>query len=67
MADKVKRDQIVALKTAGVSSNDIFEQLKVCRKKVYNAWKQFQESGTTSINQFQAESAQFASKMWFLQ
>ena len=48
MADKVKRDQIVALKTAGVSNNDIVKQLKACRKTVYNAWKQFQESGTTS-------------------
>ena len=46
MADKVKRDQIVGLKTVGVSNNDIVKQLKMCRKRVYNAWKQFQESGT---------------------
>ena len=48
MADKFKRDQIVALKTAGVSNKCIVKQLKVCRKTVFNAWKQFQETGTTS-------------------
>ena len=44
MADKVKRDQIVALETAGVSINDIVKQLRVCCKMVYNAWKQIQVS-----------------------
>ena len=34
MADKVKRDQIVALKTADVSNNDTVKQHKVCRKTV---------------------------------
>ena len=48
MADKVKHDQIVALKTAGVSNNEIVKQLNVYRKTVYNAWKQVQESDTTS-------------------
>ena len=48
MANKAKRDQIVALKTDGVTYNDNVKQLKVCRKTVKDARKQFRESGTTS-------------------
>ena len=48
MADKVKSDQIVALKTLSVSNKCIVKQLRVCWKTVFNAWKQFQETGTTS-------------------
>ena len=48
IAIKAKRDQIVALKTDSVSWNGNVKQLKVCRKTVYNARKQSQESGTTS-------------------
>lgn len=45
MADKVRRDQIVALMIAGVSNKDIAKQLNVCRKTVHNAWKQYEQSG----------------------
>ena len=62
MADTVKRDQIVALKTAGVSDNDIVKQLKVCRKTVYNACKQFQESGTTSSKLIPGRKCSFRTK-----
>ena len=48
MAAKAKRDQIVALKTAGKSNCDITKQLDVCRKTVYNIWKQYTETATTS-------------------
>ena len=48
MANKEKRSQIVALKTAGARTNAIVKQLNVCRKTVYNVWKQFQDTGTFS-------------------
>lgn len=48
MTNKVKRAQIVGLKTAGATNNAIVKQLKVCRKTVYNVWKQFQDTGTSS-------------------
>ena len=44
MANKAKRDQIVALKTDGITWMDIVKQFKVCQKTVDNARKQFQES-----------------------
>ena len=42
----MKRDQIVALKTDGVTQTENVKRLKVCRKTVHDAWKQLQESGT---------------------
>lgn len=48
MASQAKRDQIVALKTAGMSNRDITKQLHVCRKTVFNVWKQYAETDTTS-------------------
>ena len=48
MANKAKRAQIVALKTDGVTWSKKVNQLIVCRKTVYNARKQFQESSTAS-------------------
>ena len=70
MADKVKREQTVALKSDGVSNNDIVKQLKVYRKTVYNGnglhGNNFKSQAQTLVNEFQAESAQFAPKMWFL-
>lgn len=48
MASQATRDQIVALKNAGVANNDITKQLNVSRKTVYNVWKRYNESGTTS-------------------
>ena len=49
MSDKVKRDQIVALKRAGVSNKDIVKQLKVCRKRFTTLGNDMNnQSGTTS-------------------
>ena len=48
MDTMAKRDQIVAIKTAAATSEEIVKQLKVCRQTIYYAWKQFQGSGTTS-------------------
>ena len=62
MADKVKCDQIVALNTAGISNNDLVKQLKVGLKTVYNAWKQFQESGTTSSKPIQGRKRSIRTK-----
>ena len=39
MADKVYRDQIFDLETAGVTKVEIVKQLKVCRKMI--DYKQF--------------------------
>jgi len=46
-ASKTIRDQIVALKIAGICNNAIMDQLSVCRKTVYNVWKRYQEENTT--------------------
>ena len=48
MSNKAERDQIVALKTDGITWNENVKPLKVCRKTVYNAREQFQELGKTS-------------------
>jgi transposase len=48
MEAKTKHDQIVALKTAGISNRDITKQLDVCRKTVFNVWKRYTETATTS-------------------
>ena len=48
MASQCVRDQIVALKKAGVSNKQVTTQLNVCRKTIYNVMKRFQECGTTS-------------------
>ena len=53
MANKAKRDQIVALKKIdGFTYNENVKQVKVCRNTVYIARKQFQECGTTSGKSF---------------
>ena len=41
MANNAKRDQIFALKTAGVPIKEIVKHLEVCRKTVHGTWKQF--------------------------
>ena len=66
MADKVKRNQIVALKTAGGSNNDIVKQLKVSWRFTMQE-NNFKSEAQPLVSQFQAESAQFAPKMWLLQ
>ena len=48
MAINAKRDQIVALKTAGVVNKKNVKHLKVCPKRVFYVWKQFQESSRAS-------------------
>ena len=48
VSPKAKRVQIVALKTAGISNRDINKQLDVSRKTVFNVWKQYTETVTTS-------------------
>ena len=48
MAAKSTRDQIVALKNAGLSNKQITKQLQVCRKTVYNVMKWYKETGKTS-------------------
>ena len=48
IANKAKRDLIVALKTAGATNKKIVTKLKVCLKNVYNGWKWFQQLGSTS-------------------
>ena len=44
---KTKRDQIVALKVAGIPTSSIMKQLSVCRKTIYNTWKRHQDGETT--------------------
>ena len=39
--------RLVMTNNASVSNKEIVKHLKVCRKNVYSAWKQFRESGTT--------------------
>ena len=48
MASKETRGQIIPLKTAGISNRDITEQLHVCRNTVFNVWKRYTETTTTS-------------------
>lgn len=48
MASKATRDQIVALKADGVSNKDVIKQLNVCRKTVFNTWKRYTQSATTT-------------------
>ena len=48
MASIAKRDQIVALRTAGICNLDTAKQLGVCRKTVFNVWKRCTETATTS-------------------
>ena len=48
MSRKVMHDQIVALKQAGLSDNEVMKQLIVCRKTVFNSMKRFGETGNTS-------------------
>lgn len=48
MASKTKRDQIITLKTAGISNCDMTKQLNVCRETVFNIWKRYTEPATTS-------------------
>ena len=48
MASGAKRDQIVALKTAGISIRIITKQLDVCRKTVVNVWMRCIDIATTS-------------------
>ena len=48
MASKAKRGRIVGLETAGTSNRDIKKQLDVCRKSVFNLWKRYTETDTTS-------------------
>ena len=51
MVLKAKRDQVVALKAAGVSTKNIIKQLNVCRKTVFNTWKRFTKSVTAATSQ----------------
>ena len=48
MSPKCVRDQIVALKTAGFSNQEVMKKLNVCRKTVFNVMKRFNETGSTS-------------------
>ena len=48
MASKAKRDNIVTFKTAAVSNRDIAKQLGVCLKTVFNVWKRYTDTATTS-------------------
>ena len=48
MSRKVIRDQIVALKQAGLSDKEVMKQLDVSRKTVFNAMKCFAEADNTS-------------------
>ena len=57
MGKTCKRDQIVALKSAGASHKSISKQLKVCLKTVYNVLKRYQETGTTSSKPIRKRSA----------
>ena len=48
MSRKVMHDQIVALKQAGLSDEEVMKQLIVCRKTVFNSMKRFGETGNAS-------------------
>ena len=48
---QAKRDQIVALKNAGIPNKDIDKQLNMSRKTVYNVWKHYNDTGTTTSKQ----------------
>ena len=48
MVNNAMRDQIVALKTAGVTNKEIVKHLNMGRKTVYYDWKKFQQTGTLS-------------------
>ena len=41
------RDQIVALKRAGVPNRKVMKQLNICRKTIYNDMKRYHETGNT--------------------
>ena len=51
MASQAKRDQIVTLKNAGIVNKDITKQLNLSHKTVYNVWKHYNYTGTTSSKQ----------------
>uniref|UniRef100_A0A3P8TI71 Paired domain-containing protein n=1 Tax=Amphiprion percula TaxID=161767 RepID=A0A3P8TI71_AMPPE len=48
MASKAKRDQIVALKEAGLTTMQVMKKANVCRKTVYNVMKRYKETGNTT-------------------
>lgn len=48
MASKGKRDQIVALKEAGLTTMQIMKKVNVCHKTVYNVMKRYKETGKTT-------------------